>query len=97
MTSIPEPTVEPTAYKVGVLPEEDVNSRYADLVAAVHRGCEGLDSWQAHCIVATVTSTLRKQIAEDMRGMCEERGWVCRGDGGCVHDVAYSIAMGVRA
>jgi hypothetical protein len=72
------------------------NAQYAELVAAVHRGCEGLDSWQAHCIVVTVTSTLRRQIAADLRGMCERHGVPCRADGGCHHDVATSIAMGGR-
>lgn len=62
--------------------EQRNNERAAALVAAVHRGAEGLESWTAQCIAATLTTTLRGQIAADLRGMCEANGLPCTSDGG---------------
>lgn len=82
---------------VSNLSEKRANERHAELIAAVHRGAHDLDGWAARCIVAALVPTLRKQIAADLRGMCEANGLPCRSDGGslpCRCEWAASIAMG---
>jgi hypothetical protein len=81
------------------LTEQRTRERYAELVAAVHRGSEGVDRWAAQCIVAAVTSTLRKQIADDLRGMCEAHGLPCTAgeESPCRCEWAASVARGVSS
>jgi len=80
--------------------EQRSNERYCERVAAVHRGAEGIDPWAAQCIAGTVSSTVRRHIAEDLRGMCAARGWQCTGDAAagvlCRCEVAASVAGGAR-
>jgi hypothetical protein len=54
--------------------EHTAAERYNQLIDAVHRGCEGLDSWAAQCILAAVVPVLREQIARDIEAEAPEYG-----------------------
>jgi hypothetical protein len=77
--------------------EQRSNDRYAELVAAVRLGAEGIERWTAECILRPVTTVLRRHISDDLHGMCKANGLTCTSDVNpadvCRCEFAASVAM----